>query len=427
MPSSLTCFFNQLHSGRPASIEVYVDWQKDLGLDDVKDMLITQLDRSRDSGFPTQILVTGQKGSGKSTELHRVRERLQAQNVFVSFQDGTFVESLGSDITASDILYFAAEQLVLDLTEANVVSAGAAWEGFWTSLKEPLSKLGVDLKGPAGVGIGLSLKNETSRRSELRKLFDAHRSRFITTINREILRPAMTQLRDASFTGITLIVDGLGDIPLRSIDDELLTASTNHEQIFVEQGDELKGLDCDVVYTFPIELAYNGLKLGNQAGGEAQELGVIPVRDRDRKPDPAGSGALRTMLERRATHCNVELYLMFASADVDRLIEASGGHIRTLFELTQAAINRAGSHPSLPVVARHITAAVTRRADTLQRTLLAVHRDVLTQVAATQQPPTDELRPRFTELLFSQHVLAYYDDRGTWYEPHPLTDPDRLA
>ena len=406
---------------------MYVDWQTDLGLDDVKDMLITQLDRSRESGLPTQILVTGQKGSGKSTELHRVRERLRQQSVFVSFQEGSFVESFGSDITASDILYFAAEQLVTDLTAANIVSAGAAWMGFWESLKGPLTKLGVDLKGPGGVGIGLSLKNETTRRSDLRKLFDAHRSRFVDTVNNEILKPALVELRGSNFTGITLIVDGLGDIPLRSIDDELLAANTNHEQIFIEQGDELKGLGCDVVYTFPIELAYNGLRLGNQAGGEAQELGVIPIRDRNRQESTAGAEALRSMLVRRASHCTVDLFALFDAVDVDRLIDASGGHIRTLFELVQATINRAGSSPTLPLPATRVTAAITRRADTLQRGLLGVHRQVLEHVSATQKPPADELRPRFTELLFSQHVLAYYDEKGTWYEPHPLTDPARLA
>ncbi len=51
----LTCCFNELHSSRPASPEVYIDWQKDLGLDDVKDLLINQLARARVSGVPTQL------------------------------------------------------------------------------------------------------------------------------------------------------------------------------------------------------------------------------------------------------------------------------------------------------------------------------------------------------------------------------------
>jgi hypothetical protein len=424
----ITCFFNELHSDVPASPEVYIDWQKQLGQDDVKDLLVTALARSRQSGVATQMLVTGQKGSGKTTELHRVRERLRAQNVFVSFQDGQFVESLGSDVTASDILYFAAEQLVIDLKEHNIVTAGAAWNGFWSSLKDQLGKLGVDLKGPLGVGIGLSLKNETSRRSDLRKLFDAQRNRFIDMVNTEILQPATKALKETGFGGITLIVDGLGDIPLRSIEDPLLATKTNHEQIFIEQGDVLRGLQCDLVYTFPIELAYQGLRLGNQAGGEAQELGIIPICSRAGASDERGREALHEMLSKRAAHCGASLDEFIDPADTIRLIEASGGHIRTLFQLTEAAINRVlTTDDSQRLAAKQVTSAIIRRADTLQKGLLQVHRQVLDQVAATQQPPIDELRPRFTELLFSQHVLAYFDDRGTWYAPHPLTDRARLA
>ncbi len=42
-------------------------------------------------------------------------------------------------------------------------------------------------------------------------------------------------------------------------------------------------------------------------------------------------------------------------------------------------------------------------------------------------PPPDDLRRAFNELLQSQHVLAYYDVGGTWFAPHPLTDPAVLA
>jgi hypothetical protein len=427
MSEALTCFFNELHSDKPASPEVYVDWQHDLGLDDVKDVLLTQLQRARQTGLSTQVLVTGQKGSGKSTELNRVRERLIGQNVFVSYEDGSFIEAFSGDVTASDILYFAAERLVKDLTAFRIVDAGVAWEGFWTKLKEPLKNLGIDLTGPGGFGIGLSLRNETARRSELRKLFDKNRSKFIDMVNAEVLTPAKSQLQEAGFTGITLLMDGLGDIPLRAIDDPLVAVRTNHEQIFIEQGDVLAGLSCDVVYTFPIELAYQGLRLGSQAGGEAQEIGIIPIIDRSGKPDEAGRTALRRMLERRAEHCGASLNALVAGADVERVISASGGHIRTLFELIQAGINRAGQEPTLPLTGRPIENAIIRRADTLQKGLLRRHREVLDQVGRTQRPPEDELRQQFTELLFSQHILAFFDDRGTWYGVHPLTESQVLA
>jgi hypothetical protein len=111
-------------------LDVYVDWQQQLGLDDVNDLLLNHLNLARRSGTPTQALVTGQKGAGKTTELSRVIERLRLQKVFVSFEDGSFVEALGSDVTATDILYFAADRLVFDLTPVGVTSAGTAWRGF---------------------------------------------------------------------------------------------------------------------------------------------------------------------------------------------------------------------------------------------------------------------------------------------------------
>jgi hypothetical protein len=379
------------------------------------------------SGTPTQALVTGQKGAGKTTELKRVVERLRQQSVFVSFEDGSFVEALGSDVTASDILYFAAERLVVDLTDREITSAGTAWRGFWETLRNNLDKLGVELNGPLGVGIGLSLRDEPTRRSELRRLLDANRNRFVDMVNREIIRPAVDRLKERSLQGITLVMDGLGDIPWRTVEDPLLATRTNHEQIFIEQGDILAGLACDVIYTFPIELAYQGLRLGNQAGGEAMELGIIPIVQRSGTPDAKGRAALRTMLERRAARCESLLADLLTDDDIDHLIDVSGGHIRTLFELVQAAINRVAPGSPLPIGRRMLDNAVIRRADTMQKGLLEVHREVLVHVRAHRSPPPDSLRPRFTELLFSQHVLAYYDQRGTWYAAHPLTDPAMLA
>ena len=144
-------------------------------------------------------------------------------------------------------------------------------------------------------------------------------------LNHQIIEPASKQLKESGFVGITLLMDGLGDIPLRAIDDPLVTVNTNHEQIFLEQGDILAGLACDVVYTFPIELAYQGLKLGSQAGGEAQELGIIPIRDSDGVPDAKGRGALVAMLERRAAHCGASLHDLITDDDLHTLCTVSVG------------------------------------------------------------------------------------------------------
>jgi hypothetical protein len=413
---SLACFYGRLRSDLPAELEDYVDWQKELGLDDVKESVLTQLTLSRANGDSTQVLITGQKGTGKSTELYRLRERLRDQHVFVAYENGEFLEQMGSDLTAGDLLYFAAERLVSDLHETGIVTNGVAWTGFWNSLK---SKVGVELKGPFGFGIGVSLRDEPTKRSQLRQLLDAERSRFLRMVNVEVLGPAKQQLGEHGFAGITLLMDGLGDIPPRGIEDPLRSASTNHEQIFVEQGDLLRGLACDVVYTFPIELAYQGLTLGNQGGGEALELGIVRICNRDGSREERGRATLRRMVEQRAQHCGVALDELFQPDDIDLVIDVSGGHIRTVFELLQASINRAGLSAT-PVPSKHVDEAVRKRADMLQRVLRQSHREVLGEVQSNKAIASDSRRKGFTELLFSQHVLAYYDEHGTFYGAHPL-------
>lgn len=239
MASPLDCFSSQLNAEQAAPREVYVDWQKELGVDDVKDLLMKQLRVSRESGLWTELLLTGQKGCGKSTELRRVQERLTAEGVFVSFEDGAFVERLGPEITAGDILYFAAERLVADLVAKGITSAGAAWQGFWKPLAGALKNLGVEMKGPMGVGIGLSLKNETTRRTELRQLFEAHRYRFLELLNKDVIAPARERLAEVGIEGLVLIVDGLGDIEPVVATDPLLGSRSNLERIFIDQGDIL--------------------------------------------------------------------------------------------------------------------------------------------------------------------------------------------
>ena len=424
MASVRKAFLNQLRPHDPAPEELYVDWLSALGLDDVKQVIVNCI---TGADVSTQVLVTGQRGSGKSTELRRAVDALRAASCFVSLQSGEFVEELGGDIAASDIVYFAAQQLVSDLQKNGLTSAGgAAWEGFWSEIKKKATSLGVEVKGPGGVGFGLSLKDNPGLRRELRQLFGQHQSQFLRVVNEEIVLPAMKALKEHGTERIVMIVDGLGDVPLRSAGDPVHPERTNHEQIFVDNGDLLAGFACDVVYTFPVELAYQSVRLGNGSRGEVLELGVIPLSRRDGSPT-AGADWMRAILERRATSVGGTIGELVVAADVDRLVALSGGHLRTVFELLQTAIHRAGPTGEGTLDSAAVDRAIRLRADALNKTLLDTHRAALDHVRQHRTPPPDDLRRAFNELLQSQHVLAYYDVGGTWFAPHPLTDPAVLA
>ena len=111
MASAAKAFLNQLRPHDAAPEELYVDWLSALGLDDVKQVIVNCI---TGADVSTQVLVTGQRGSGRSTELRRAVDALRAASCFLSLQSGEFVEVFGGDFAASDIVYFAAQQLVSD-------------------------------------------------------------------------------------------------------------------------------------------------------------------------------------------------------------------------------------------------------------------------------------------------------------------------
>jgi len=70
MPDILDELWEQFEPTRPVTVEqvnLYEDWQAELGPSDVKSKLTAAIARSR--GAPTHRLLTGHRGVGKTTEL----------------------------------------------------------------------------------------------------------------------------------------------------------------------------------------------------------------------------------------------------------------------------------------------------------------------------------------------------------------------
>ncbi len=70
--------FDPTHPLEASEEELYVDWQRELGGDDIKQMLARNIVRSR--GIPVSRLFTGNRGVGKTTELKRVKQILKVSD-----------------------------------------------------------------------------------------------------------------------------------------------------------------------------------------------------------------------------------------------------------------------------------------------------------------------------------------------------------
>jgi len=91
--SGIVELYRELDPGRPLGADddaLYVDWQKKLdpGAVDVRARLVRSFLRNASAEHPITRLLTGHRGSGKTTELNRVAKQLGegdgAKRVFVS-------------------------------------------------------------------------------------------------------------------------------------------------------------------------------------------------------------------------------------------------------------------------------------------------------------------------------------------------------
>lgn len=426
--------YEQLDPNRPLEadeVELYVNWQEQLGADDVKTLLTRRISRSR---TPACRLFTGHRGVGKTTELKRVAYKLRhgdaGRNFFVSFLEAEAWLDL-NDPQPTDVVFSIVRKLVDDFDAAGVGLAREKFQGFLGDFVEfvnqdvELKQLKFGLKGAAGAGVELTaaLKEGAPRvRATLRKLLEGQQTRLIDLIN-EVLRKGRQQLQhDGKADDLLVIVDGLEKVPRK----ELRKGVTNHEDLFVHNAHNLKFLGCHSLFTIPVELAYSSAR--NQLVQEYTEvfaLPTVPVTKPDDSPHELGTTALRDMVSRRAKKAGVELGGLFRdTADLDRLIRLSGGHVRNLFISLLAALDRSDELPLSPECVEH---AVRRLAVDAQFGLRPDEWSVLRSVHATKKEPDADTCAEFKEdpeVWYRQLrglFAFYYEEQGKrWYDWNPL-------
>jgi len=221
---------------------LYIDWQHELmPYDDVKLRLVNAVARS--GGAPVARLLTGHRGTGKTTELYRVQQMLmkgkKSHKVFVSFLECEEWLDL-NDVSPQDLVLQMVRQLVNDLKKAGY---GFGYEQFTDFLNQATGGRQVDKHGLSG----------SPSHAPLYASFSIAIGRLSTiwSTTKSLSRRASTSTTTPATTTSLIIVDQLDRIPQKH-----LGQATNHEDLFLKSARVLRALGCNVLYTIPIELSY---------------------------------------------------------------------------------------------------------------------------------------------------------------------------
>ncbi|MEA1951113.1 MAG: AAA family ATPase [Planctomycetota bacterium] len=397
-----------------------------VNLDDVRgdENIVTELAETillSSNDTPTCQILAGHRGSGKTSELLRLKCVLEKQHkLFVVFcRADKHIER--NDVDFPDVLMAVIKDLAAQLKDRVGIELKP---GYFKELLPRVKKyLGseVSLENiglEVGIGkISLAMKSSPTARDEIRKLLEPDTSNLIQAAN-DVISQARLELSKKDHAGLVIIVDDLDKMVHRR--HQTAECSTS-QYLFVNREAQMRGFNCHLAYTTPLALAYSSCEqmLVNLYGND---IPVVPmIRIGNKPPDDnryeEGYRKLRKMIRSRLEEAGTTPEVVFESKEIKNLlIKLSGGQPRELMILVREAIVKNG----LPIKNDGVKRAKFSVLRSYERTLLPKHREIIEVVRQTGElPRTADNDETIRQLLDNRAVLQYRNDKE-WYNVNPL-------
>ena len=371
--------------------------------------------------------ISGFRGSGKTTELFRLRQKLLAEGYFVAYANALDYVLPSVPVDISDFLLILAGAFSEAIEKE--IQVDNAYEGFWTRFVNFLTRTKVELKGidlkadVPGTDIGLnfktSLKQVPSFRQELREKLSGR----LGEVRREVhkfFEDARKTIHDARpDCGIVFIFDQFEQIR-DTIDTEGRVAESV-TTLIANNLDDLSLPFMHMVFTVPPWMKF---KLSHLPKLRLLYAVKLWENDKERTPDNNGWHTLRRIVEKRFTEPGMERFFGKKSANgdyelADKLIHASGGHLKDLLRLLHESVVRG---KTMPITDEIVKATITALRDSYlpisvadAKLLKAIgdHRD-------SNLPDTAITNVQRMTLFLDTHCALILRNGDEWYDVHPL-------
>lgn len=386
-------------------------------------------------------LYTGHRGVGKSTELLRLKEHLEENNFFVVYFAANDEDIDIEDTEYADILLACTKHLVqtIKLKDKNPLKALSNWlrqraQSFQDLLLTKLSFEDLTLEQQVSqfAKITATLKAQPDNRREIRDRINANAPSLLEALNQFIV--AAKKSLPKNRRDLVLIVDNLDRIVERQ---KAENQPSNYDEIFIKRHEQMRGLQCHVIYTVPIAMVYSErcTQLQNNFD-ETDVLPMIMVSDRNNQPNERGLQKFREIIAKRIAQVtldgdatigenlaqNLETEVLDSTETLEKLCLMSGGHVRLLMQMMQKALDWTDE---LPISQRSVRIAIEEAKDYYRNTIFEHQWEILRQVADSKTIPNEENHQEYPRLLASRCILEYryYDENyklNRWHDVHPL-------
>ena len=370
-------------------------------------------------------LLSGYRGTGKSTELMRLAERLEQSGFLVFRCDIEDYLNMSVPVDICDFLMAISGAFGDVVAERNFLDDHPTHEGYWerfvnflkrTELKAVSASIGIPVALDSGVvsaNIKANLKSDPTFKQRLQEHMAGHLGALVSDVH-SYFESCVSALKERLGDQVeaVLLVDSIEHFRGTYINAQEVQSSV--ENLFVSHSERLHLPHLHVVYTVPpyLKIRYGNLGALYEPGG-VRMLPALKLRNRKGELSREGYDAMERVVDARGDWQR----LLGQRSALDRLIRNSGGHLRDLLRLLAEVLRRARE---LPVPDSTVDAAINQVrteflpiADDDARWLAGIARSHQTAL-----PNTDKL-PELAR-FFDTHLALCYRNGDEWYDVHPL-------
>jgi hypothetical protein len=366
-------------------------------------------------------LFSGFRGSGKTTELFRLRRDLKNTGAIVLYADALEYLNPSEPLDISDLLLILAGAFSDSLKNDHQIDFGA--DSWWGRARNYLTKTSVEVKEVqaglmSGIDIKLALKESSTFRQKLRAFLETRLGDLKKEVN-GFIEVGVKALREklGANAPVVFIFDQLEQISGSASNEREVIASV--ERIFAGHLKTLRLPLIHAVYTVPpwLPLVLHG--------GDMELLPSLRLwkGHADRTRNERVWSAARKLIALRFGDDGLARLFGREATLPDALIEASGGQFRDLLRLLCEVLVRVQTQTQkLPVSKDVITAAIQH----LREQYLPLSDEDakrLSLIEKTGDCVRDDSGPaevsRISRLL-NEHLILNFSNGEDWYDIHPL-------
>jgi len=365
-------------------------------------------------------LFSGFRGTGKSTELRRLKRHLEENGFLVVLCDMADYLDLQDALDISYFLLALMGAFGEGLAAPDLLGKDPAHRGYWDRFRDFLTGTQVEvdelsLGAGEGFSVGLkaSLKQDPTIRARIKKVLAGHLAQLVRDVRgyvHDSVKALKRQYGDEC--EVVLLVDSVEQIRGKTTEAREVQASV--ADVFTGHADKLALPNLHVVYTVPpyLKILYAGIGALYEPGG-LQLLPAIKVKERDGKPFPPGLDLLCEIVTARGDWRR----LVGSRQALDELALLSGGHLRDLLRFLMEAARRA---QQLPISDKTLRSAIDQ---VRNENLPIAESDArwIGRIIDTHDPSLVDLDhlPDLARLLDTHLVLCYRNGKD-WFDAHPL-------